>query len=1188
METAPLSPNDSKFLPSPAALVRCAVCSTPLAAGQCPRCLLSLGSSFGLPGDEVAADDLLDPMQVRRFGDYELLGEIARGGMGVVYRARQISLNREVAVKMILAGELAGEAALRLFQNEAHAAANLHHPNIVPVYEIGERETQHYFTMRFVPGGQTIADWARGQGEDYRAIAGAVARVARAVAYAHERGVLHRDLKPSNVLWDPVGEPQVTDFGLAKVLASADGMATFSAQALGSPSYMAPEQMNGRTAEITTATDVYGIGAVLYELLAGKPPFAGDSALETMRRAAEESPRPLTRGPKDLRTICLKCLEKKQPDRYRSAAALADDLERFVRGEPVSAVPLTPPQVLLRWAARKPRVAALLALFLASLVFGITGIAWQWRRTEHARVAQERAVNHLRWEEIAREAGTDEAPIALAKLAAVLRADPGRWQAAMLAMSIVNQGAFPVLAGPPVLPGVKLTTPPALAPDGNWFAVATADGSVRVWDVATGRERQKIALEAPATTVAVTQGPFALAIATSDGKLTVHTTPEAPGTSLALAGTQAISKLHFSADGSHLATLAKDRVEVWNCTEPALPPTILQLDGEMLGCAISADGARVLTWTASRGAVWDVATGQEIFGVAARKDFHRGGALSANGKRFALLDGIYAARVWDIDSGQQLADLDHPLTLFLFAALNADGSRITLSGNANDLAVYDTVSHLVVSPPMQHLYQPKTLLASSDGRRTVSQGWDGRACVWDATSGRSVLGAIWLETGLSDTAVDLSRDGRTVLLYPEKIRGTPGTISVWRGTRTQPSQRHYIDGARDFSSNLLSPDGRLGCIGLGPHYGTQLYELATGRVVFAAQTKGDVYIHLFSPDMRSYYTLTENGWLYGWSLETGQPLWPPSQQPGLVRAAEISPDGNRIIAGYSDGHIRIHDTATGKVVRTLDDPPETRLLRFAPDGSGRFLVGSNQGAASIWQMQTGQKLHTLTGHTAGIITGGWSRDGKLVATGSYDRTVRVWDSATGRPVGRPMQHLAGISHLEFSPDGRQLLTGSRNATARLWNPLTGDPLSPPLPQASTVLTVRFTQDGACFLVRDHLGFQFWDTEKAEPITVHYSEPMGSGLGMDSAPWRAIMSPDGKLVHLGMSMNYAALWTVSQPRTSVPAWFPDFLEGLALMRLDSTDSTRISSGDGILALKKQLRAGGDDPYATWARRVLQEK
>ncbi|MFO1499826.1 MAG: serine/threonine-protein kinase [Verrucomicrobiota bacterium] len=327
----------------------------------------------------------------RPFADYELLEEIARGGMGVVYRARQLSLGREVAVKMILAGELAGEESLRMFRREAHAAANLHHPNIVPVYEIGEHELQHYFTMRLVPGGRTIAEWAGTQRGSWRAIASAAAKAARAVEHAHSRGVLHRDLKPSNILWDEEAGPQVTDFGLAKLLDDA-GTVTRTLQAMGSPSYMAPEQMGGRTKEITTATDVYGLGAVLYELISGQPPFLGSTALETMKRAAEELPPPLSGAPRDLCTICLKCLAKATEDRYASAAALADDLERFSRGEPVAAVPLTWGQTAWRWAQRQPQIAALVSLIAISLVAGIVGVTWQWRKAEGARRGESAAL----------------------------------------------------------------------------------------------------------------------------------------------------------------------------------------------------------------------------------------------------------------------------------------------------------------------------------------------------------------------------------------------------------------------------------------------------------------------------------------------------------------------------------------------------------------------------------------------------------------------------------------------------------------------------------------------------------------------------------------------------------------------------------------------------------------------------
>ena len=281
---------------SPANDACCALCGAVIPPGapfgQCPKCLLSLGSGFG--SMSAIGVDLLDAGQVRSFGDYELLEEIARGGMGVVYRARQLSLGREVAVKMILAGELATAETVQRFRNEAAAAARLDHPNIVSVYEIGEHETQHYFSMRLVLGRRNIATWAKSlplsATERAAQLAAVMAKVARAVAFAHERGVLHRDLKPSNILVDENGEPQVTDFGLAKLVSEQDSGLTLSIQMLGSPSYMAPEQADGRHGDVTTATDVYGLGAVLYELLAGRPPFIGSSPLATAKLVVEEMP----------------------------------------------------------------------------------------------------------------------------------------------------------------------------------------------------------------------------------------------------------------------------------------------------------------------------------------------------------------------------------------------------------------------------------------------------------------------------------------------------------------------------------------------------------------------------------------------------------------------------------------------------------------------------------------------------------------------------------------------------------------------------------------------------------------------------------------------------------------------------------------------------------------------------------
>lgn len=304
--------------------------------------------------------------RLRYFGDYELESEIARGGMGVVFRAKQVSLNRPVAVKMILSGELASPEDVARFRTEAEAAANLDHPAIVPIYEIGERDGQHYFSMKYIDG-ESLSQRLQEQGcksltrEDLKQRVELVIGVARGIHYAHQRGIIHRDLKPANILLDSANQPHITDFGLARRTA-ADSQLTRTGAIVGTPSYMAPEQALGSGKSATTAVDIYGLGAILYATLTGQPPFAGNNPLETILQVQKEPPVPPSRlSPgldHELEVICLKCLEKDPEARYRSAGELADDLERWLRGEPILALPPNAARLFWRWFYANFKTAA--------------------------------------------------------------------------------------------------------------------------------------------------------------------------------------------------------------------------------------------------------------------------------------------------------------------------------------------------------------------------------------------------------------------------------------------------------------------------------------------------------------------------------------------------------------------------------------------------------------------------------------------------------------------------------------------------------------------------------------------------------------------------------------------------------------------------------------------------------------
>jgi serine/threonine protein kinase len=613
------------------------------------------GGGGAAPGAAVAAAP-------RSVGEYELLGEIGRGGMGVVYKARDRRLGRLVAVKMIRSAAHASPAEAARFLAEARAKALLDHPNIVPVYEVGEADGLPYLAMALVEGGSLQERLAAGPlpaGEAARL----VRQVAEAIQHAHGRGVLHRDLKPHNVLLQmgngergmgsggqaalhspfPVPHspleacvPKVTDFGLAR-LAGQEGL-TATGEVLGTPGYMPPEQAGGRAQDVGPHSDVYSLGAVLYCLLTGRPPFQAAGVAETLRLVREQEPVPPRRlnpaVPRDLETVCLKCLEKNPRRRYATAAGLAQELARFERGEPVLAAPAGPLTHAAKWMRRRPAIAGLLATSVFLAVAGLASFAWAYsaarreagrarRETERAdaeaagaRLQAREALLGLYASQIGRaraELLANDHPAA-ARVLAQTRPDLRGWEYGHLLRC--SEGTPCVLRSP----GGRVHAV-AFSPDGARLVTGSADGAARVWDTRTGRELLTLPGHGGEVS-SVAFGPTGadLATASRDGTARVWDGRTAESLRVLRGHTNSVNAVCYDPGGARLATASDDRtVRVWDARSGRQLLNLDTPDGAANAAAFSPAGDRLAASSGDGGVhVWDARTGAPLLAFGAR------------------------------------------------------------------------------------------------------------------------------------------------------------------------------------------------------------------------------------------------------------------------------------------------------------------------------------------------------------------------------------------------------------------------------------------------------------------------------------------------------------------------------------------------------------------------------------------
>ena len=1005
---------------------RCARCGklVPSAAlsGNCASCLWEL--AYGKTDEATEAQEA----DSHRFGPYELIEEIARGGMGVVWRARQEGLGREVALKMILAGQLASSDQVLRFYTEAKAAARLDHPNIVPIYEIGEDQGRHFYSMKLIEGSSLAEALRDGRPFPPEQAARTVAAVARAIHFAHQRGVLHRDLKPSNILLDEDGSPFVADFGLARIAEGGSG-ATRADVILGTPAYMAPEQAAGTSRGVTTSADIYSLGAVLHEILTGKPPFQADTPLETLRLVLDSMPRPpsaINPGvDRDLEVICLKCLQKLPERRYPTAAELADDLERWIAGEPIHARPVSRFERAAAWARRKPELAmALCALSLVlALALAVSLVLYfGMRRESDARAVALQA---------------EEAQRMAFQSLGVLKDNPG--QALLLALEAAEQA--PSLSSNNALLGAlevcreqrrlldheSSVVQASFSPDGERIVTASRDGTGRIWNVKTG-DCTAVLEGHDAALVTAQLSPDGTQVLTASADATARLWDARTGAMIRrFAGhSHALRSAGFSPDGKLILTVAQFTARLWSsATGEALH--VLSGHADQVTCAAFAPGGeQVVTGSADKSIrVWDSSTGKEILSPLDAESVVYDVAFSSDGKRLgaALRNG---AKVWDATTGKELSFLKgHKYDVYSIA-LSTDGT-VAATGSEDFTARVWDVRTGVCLHVLRHGHKVVKVAMSPDNKLLATASYDTLGRVWDLKTG-AIVSELRGHAALVLDAAFSPRGDCVVTACVDH------TARLWRLRSRTPTTIADVPTARIIGA-ALAPDGETVVEIYGE--GTAARVLAPASRTELRRLEGHkarLRAVCFSSDGSRILTGSTDNTARVWDAKTGEALHVLEGHSGPVHIVSFSADGKRMLTAADDGSARVWSTKDGSSLAVFGRGYRlVRSARFSPDGEHVAIV-HQEGSGRIGDVSSAE-ARFLPRETFGFVTGlDFGIGGRSIVASRDDTRVVVYSLPGEKTIGT-LVHPARVTVAACSPDRRWIVTQADDGVVRLWDAL---------------------------------------------------------------------------------------------------------------------------------------------------------
>jgi WD40 repeat protein/serine/threonine protein kinase len=1004
-------------------------------------------------------------------GRFRVIRELGRGGFGVVFLAFDPRIGRNVALKVPRPEVLLGPSSRRRFLREAEAAGALEHPNLIPIYEVGEQGLVCYIASAYC-AGPNLARWLTERSEPVpmRSAAQLMSTLARGVEHAHRRGVLHRDIKPANVLLEATSEqpfmvedlsswtPRLTDFGLAKVLEITEDE-TRTGNLLGTPAYMAPEQAEGRLADVGPATDVYALGVVLYELVTGRAPFRGQSDVQTLQQVSRGEPlRPsrFRQGlSRDLEAIILKCLARDPARRYASAFDLAKDLDRFLSGEPTLARPSSLIEKTAKWMRRRPAVASLLAV-VALAMFSLAGGGWWYSGQLRVALDESRAYESEAREEAAEVLKHELTTrrflhVANVNLAERALATSNVRQARELLARDVPGKDEPDLRGfawhylHRRLNEEELTLRGhtadvycvCFAPNGRLLATASQDRTARVWDRVSGECLSVLTGHVDdVNCVAFSADSKLLASASDDGTVRIWDLATCEVLQTLAAHEKGVCGVAFSPDGSKLATGGRDKnVRLW-ATSNWQQVALLEGHNDAVGTlAFSRAGDILVTGGDDRTVrIWDVATGQlklthGNFGSAVSA-----AAVSRDGQQILSAGRQdHTVRVWKTASGVGLK-VHEGFSEWIHAVLFLDHDRQFVVGSKDgEVSIIDVKTSKVIRKLSGHAECVWSVALSPDERHLATASADRTVKIWDLIAGASHEKFSCPSVGFPKLA--LTRDGQFLA-----TGGDNGRITIW----DVASRRICWDDA-----DLNNPTIGIGALAISPreellavsHYGeaeVQLWDIRSRvRVGVLPTQSGEVDALAFAPDGRTLAVGRSDGEIAFWDTKTCEPLSHISLDGLRFMRLVYSPNGEQLAISGEGAAITVWDVAGHRELTTLHDeaPGDVLSLSFSPDAALIAATGTSR-VINLWDLASKRKVATLTGHTGHVQSLTFSPDGRCLASGGSDGSIKLWDLATRQELYTLRDRFDCASASAFHPDGRQLIAtcdGPGGSSLHFWS-----------------------------------------------------------------------------------------------------------------------------------------------------------